>query len=139
MNQPDVGQVKAVLETLVHTLPIGVVVLDAGTGRIQYVNIELTRIVETLREEGEQSNDFLQEIVCVRSNGTELALKDFSVAELISAGETVRAEEITLKAPGEKSITVLINATPVRLDDGSFTSFVVTLQDMTPMQEETFA
>ena len=47
----------------------------------------------------------------------------------------MRAEEIVLQAPDGRSITTLINATPIFSEEGEVESVVVTMQDMTPMEE----
>ena len=36
------------------------------------------------------------------------------LAQVLSTGETVRAEEIVLKVPDGRSVTTLVNATPIR-------------------------
>ena len=51
------------------------------------------------------------------------------------AGEAVRAEEIVIKVPDGGSATTLVNATPIRSEEGEVVSVVVTLQDMTPLEE----
>ena len=38
--------------------------------------------------------------------------------------------------PDGRSISVLLNATPIHSRDGQLMSFVVTLQDMTPLKEQ---
>ena len=49
---------------------------------------------------------------------------------------TVRAEEIVLSVPDGRSVTVLVNATPSRLEeDNEAETVVVTLQDMTSLNE----
>ena len=53
----------------------------------------------------------------------------------MSTGETILAEEIVIQVPDGRSITTLVNATPIRLEDGEVESVVVTLQDMTPMEK----
>ena len=75
-------------------------------------------------------------VTCVRGDGREVSLKDFTLAELFRSGETVRAEEIALRVPDGRSVNVLLNATPIHGEDGEVTSFVVTLQDMTPLEEQ---
>ena len=60
---------------------------------------------------------------------------EWPLAELFSSGETVRAEEIVLSVPDGRSVAALLNATPIRSEDSRLESFVVTLQDMTPMEE----
>ena len=49
--------------------------------------------------------------------------------------ETVRAEEIVLQAPGGQSVTTLINATPIFSEEGEVESVVVTMQDITALEE----
>ena len=47
----------------------------------------------------------------------------------------MRAEEIALSVPDGRSVTTLINATPIHADDGAVASVVVTLQDLAPLRE----
>ena len=53
---------------------------------------------------------------------------------MLSGTETVRAEEVELSVPDGRSVTILINATPIHAADGAFTSVVVTMQDLAPLQ-----
>ena len=57
------------------------------------------------------------------------------LAQALSTGETVRAEEIVIEVPDGGSVTTLVNATPIRSEEGKVESVVVTLQDMTPLEE----
>ena len=54
--------------------------------------------------------------------------------QALSTGETVRAEEIVLEVPDGRRVRTLINATPIRSGD-QVESVVVTLQDLTPLEE----
>ena len=47
----------------------------------------------------------------------------------------VRAEEVVLQVPDGRSVKVLVNATPIGSDNGKVASMVVTLQDLTPLEE----
>ena len=127
---------RADLETLVNTSPVGVVVFDAQTGGMASVNREALRIVDGLREDGQEPEGLLEVVTCMRSDGREVSLRDLPLAEVLQAGETVRAEEIALRVPDGRSVSVLLNATPIYSEDGVLTSFVVTLQDMTPLEEQ---
>ena len=129
-------QARADLETLVNTSPVGVVVFDARTGMPASVNREVFRIVNSLRDEGQPPENLLEVVTCVRGDGREVSLRDFTMAELLSSGETVRAEEIGLRVPDGRSVSVLLNATPIHSEEGVVTSVVVTLQDMTPLAEQ---
>ena len=127
---------RAGLETLVDTSPVGVVVFDAATGRPASVNREALRLVSGLLEEGQGPEEILEVATCVRGDGTEVSLRELPLAELFRSGETVRAEEIMLRVPGGRSVRILLNATPIHSEEGEPASFVVTLQDLTPLQEQ---
>ena len=124
------------LETLVNTSPVGVVVFDATTGMPVSVNREAMRIVDSLRDGDQPAQDLLNIVTCVRGDGREVSLQEFPLAELFRTGETVRVEEIQLTVPDGRSVSVLLNATPIHADDGQLASFVVTLQDLTPLEEQ---
>ena len=131
----DEQRARADLETLINTSPVGVAVFDARTGTPVSFNREARRIVDSLREPDQSPEQLLDVLTCRRADGREISLLELSMAELLSAGETVRAEEIVLRVPDGRSVTALLNATPIRLEDGGVESFVVTLQDMTPLEE----
>ena len=70
-----------------------------------------------------------------RADGREVSLEEFPLAQALSTGETVRAEEIVIEVPGGQSVTTLVNATPILSEEGEVVSVIVTLQDMTPLEE----
>ena len=47
----------------------------------------------------------------------------------------MRAEEIIIGVPDGRNVTVLLNATPIMSEEGELESFVVTLQDMTALED----
>ena len=121
---------RADMETLVNTSPVGVAVFDVGTGAPVSCNREAVRIVDRLREPEQSSEQLLEALTFRRADGRELPL-----GELMSTGETMRAEEIVMEAPDGRRVTALMNATPIRSEEGEVETFVVTLQDMTPLEE----
>ena len=126
---------RADLEALVNTAPVGVLVFDARTGNPVSVNQEARRIIGDLHEPHRRAEELLDDLTVRRDDGREFSLQELSVAQALSAAETVRAEEIVLTAPDGRSVTALINATPIRGEDGEVETCVVTLQDMTPLEE----
>ena len=126
---------RADLETLVNTAPVGVLVFDAKTGGVTSVNREARRIVSELCPPGGSAEQLLDMLTFRRADGREVSLEEFPLAQALSTGETVRAEEIVLQAPGGGSVTTLVNATPIRSEEGEVESVVVTLQDMTPLED----
>ena len=123
------------LETLVNTTPVGVVVFDARTGNPVSVNREARRIVNDLCEPGGSAEQLLEALTFRRADGREVSLEEFPLAQGLMTGETVRAEEIVLLAPDGRSVTTLVNATPIRSEEGEVVSVVVTMQDMTPLED----
>ena len=67
--------------------------------------------------------------------GREVSLDKFPLAQALSTGETVRAEELVLSVPDGQSVTALMNSSPIYSEGGELESVVVTLQDMTPLEE----
>ena len=132
----DEQRTRADLETLVNTSPVGVAVFDAKTGAPVLFNRESLRIVEPLREPNQSPEELLEMVTCVRADGREVSLNDFPMAEVLRVAETVRAEEMVLKVPDGRKVTVLVNATPIRSAEGEVESFVATLQDMAPLEEQ---
>ena len=126
---------RADLEALVETSPVGVVVFDAKTGTPVSLNREAKRLVEGLRLAGRTLEGLLEVMTCRFADGREIALDELSMAQVLGGAETLRAEEIVLSVPDGRSITTLVNVTPIRSDDGAIASVVVTMQDLAPLQE----
>ncbi len=130
----DERRARADLETLIETSPVGVVVFDGATGEPVSVNREARRIVERLSMPGRSLEDLLEVITCRRADGREVSLAEFPIGQQMNSAETVRAEEMTLSVPDGRSITTLVNATPIRSAD-TVESMVVTMQDLAPLEE----
>ena len=124
---------RADLEALVETSPVGVVVFDARTGHPISLNREARRMVEILRTPGRPVTHLLEVLTCRFADGRELALDRFPLSGALSRAVAVRAEEIVLSTPDGRSITTLVNATPIHAEDGTIESLVVTLQDLAPL------
>ena len=132
----DEQRARTALETLVETSPVGVAVFDARTGGLASFNREASRLMQQLKDTDQPTEQFIETLTIRRADGQEVSLLEWPMSEALSAGETVRAEEITLSIPDGRSITVLLNATPIRDEGGGLESFVVTLQDLTPLDEQ---
>ena len=131
----DERRARSDLEALVETSPVGVVVFDGRTGHPVSFSREARRILEGLRTAGRPAEELLEVIMFRRADGREGSLSESPIAELLRAAETVRAEEFELSVPDGRTVTVLLNATPIRSDEGEVVSVVVTMQDLAPLQE----
>ncbi|MYH61859.1 MAG: response regulator [Caldilineaceae bacterium SB0675_bin_29] len=126
---------RADLEALVNTSPVGVVVFNARTGEPVSINQEAIRIVSDLLVPDRSAEELLNVLTVRRADGREISLTELPLAHVLSASTTVRAEEIEILAPDGRSVTTLINATPIHSEEGAVESVVVTLQDLTPLEE----
>ena len=125
---------RASLETLINTSPVGVAVFDAKTGAPTSFNREARRILESLRSPDQPVDHLLEALTLQRADGRRISLAELPLAQVLSTGEILRAEEVVLQAPNDRSITILINATPVLSEEKKVDSVVVTLQDMTSLE-----
>ena len=126
---------RADLEALVETSPVGVVVFDAGTGRPNWLNREARRIVEVLLTPGSSPEVLLEQVTLKRADGREIALDQLPLSQALIQAESVRAEEMVLTVPDGRSVTTLVNCTPIHSEKGEVLSVVVTMQDLAPVQE----
>lgn len=131
----DEQKARLDLETLIDTSPVGVVVFDARSGAPLTFNREARRLVGALLTPGHPEEQLLDVMKFRRADGREVSLEESELAELLGSGETLRAEEIVLFVPDGRSVTTLVNATPIRSRDGDIESVVVTIQDMTPLED----
>ena len=131
----DEERARKDLETLINTSPVGVAVFDGRSGTPLSFNAETARIIDKLRNPDQTPEHLLDVMTIRRADGREISLEELSMSQLLSAGETVRAEEVALQVGDGRSVTALINGTPIRSDDGEVETFVVTIQDMTPLEE----
>ncbi len=131
----DERRARTDLEALIDTSPVGVAVFDVSTGAPVTFNQEARRIVEGLSNPDLSPEDLLGLMTVRRADGREVSLQEFPLAQVLSTSETLRAEEIVLEAPDGRGVTVLLSATAVRSAGGAVDAVVVTMQDMTPLEE----
>ena len=125
----DERRARSDLEALVETSPVGVVVFDAGTRNLRWVNREARRIVAGLQVEGLELGELAGTLKCRRGSGQEVSLDELGTAD------TLRAEEVELSSPDGRSVRMLISATPTRSASGETQSVVVAMQDLASLDE----
>ena len=132
----DEQRARSDLEALIATCPVGVVVFDAKSGAPVSYNRETLRIMEGIRPPDQPVEQMMDILSIRRIDGREVSLEEFPLAHRLSAYTSLRAEEVVLRAPGGGSVTVLVNATSIySKESDEMESVVVTLQDMTPLED----
>ena len=131
----DEQRARAELEALINDSPLGVLVFDAKTGGLLTVNEETRRLVGGMRGRGHSLEALLTHMTFRHPDGHELGLDELPLTRALSAGATIRAEEVVIEHTDGNATTTLVNARPIYSDDDEIVSVVVTLQDMTPLEE----
>ncbi|MXX93369.1 MAG: response regulator [Chloroflexi bacterium] len=126
---------KTYFETLIETSSVGVVVLDLKNGDPYLMNQEARRLADILKAPDDTPESLAGNLRIRRSDGREYSLRDFPLASILTENEIIRAEEITLEGPNGNSVNALVNSSLIVSPVGEAESLVVTLQDMTPLEE----
>ena len=126
---------KADLEALLNTSPVGVLVFDALTRAVVKINREACRVIGHQSAEEDDSARTLGMVEFRRMDGTVMAPDEVPFERALHTGETVRAEELVIVRPSGDQVTTLVNATPIRSEDEQLLAVVVTIQDITPLEE----
>ena len=125
------------LEALIDSSPVGVLVFDAKTGDLLAVNEETRRIVGGMRGRGHSLATLLDVLTFRRPDGRQIGLDELPLTRVLNTGQAIRAEELVIAPEGGPSVTTLVNARPIYADDGEIASVVVTIQDLTPLEDVT--
>ena len=131
----DERRARLDLQTLIDISPVGVVLFDAQTGEMISINREAGRIAESLRAPDQTLEQMFEGLTIQRGDGREIALRDSMLIDALNVGESLHAEEIVVNAENGQQARVIVNATPIRSDDGQIESFLVTLQDLAPLED----
>ena len=73
-------------------------------------NHEAVRIVESLRDPDQSSEQLLEVLSYRRADGRKIS--PFDIAKELIEGDTVRAEEIVIEVPDGRSVTTLVKPLP---------------------------
>ena len=136
------------LETLINMTPVAVVVLNLASGAPASFNREARRLADVLgiTEQAPPSGaewtaeQLIAALTVRQADGREIALSQFPLAEALNVDAPMRADEVVFLGPDGRSLTALVNVTPIRSPaedggDGPIESVVVTVQDLTPIEE----
>ncbi len=125
---------RTTLKALLNTAPAGIIVFNARSGKSVSVNHECQRIADVISP-GSTPDEVLRVLKYRSDDGSEFSLDETSLAELLSQAKTIRDKEIAAWMPDGGNITLLISATPIVSAADKVESVVVTLRDLSPIQE----
>jgi PAS domain S-box-containing protein len=124
---------RQLLEAIVDEMPIGVMVVDAASGRMMISNAEVARIVRgpiegpaTLEEADALLGD---------PDGPAGGAAGSSALDRALGGEIVRDEEIEIVRGDGSHATISVSSIPIRGDDEAIVAAVATISDITRRRE----
>ncbi len=116
---------RQTLQSVLNSLPTGVLVLDAKTRQITLSNNQADLLLGLNGEEPVSIDEFPEGYLT----------PDFAPNRVLENGEPVVAEDITVTLPGGQTMNVLVNAAPIFDADGVLLSSVTVLTDTTDLRE----
>ncbi len=126
---------RADFQTLVDTSPVGLIVVDARTGKFVSVNEEAQRLFNATGESGVSMEELLPRLAFRRRDGREIPIEDLPLLRALRTSETVRREGAVFRLPDGQSVPTIINAAPILSTEREITAVVVAFHDMTRFDE----
>ncbi len=123
------------LKTVIETTPVGVAVFNPQSGDPTSLNEAAMKIFKGLDPTNRHLKRMLDSSTVRWTHGQEMSLAEFVFALLQPGKGTLRAEELVLSVPGGRSLAVLVNTSLLKMPDDEVKSVVVTLQDLSWMEE----
>ena len=128
-------QAASNLKTVIETTPVGVAAFTPQSGGPMSLNEAAIRIFKSLDPTNRRLKHIVDNSTVRWTDGQEMSLAEFVFAQLQPNNGTLRAEELVLSVPGGRSLAVLVNTSLLRMQDDEVKSVVVTLQDLSWMEE----
>lgn len=123
------------LKTIIETTPVGVAVFNPVSGDPTSLNEAAMKIFRGLDPTNRHLKRMLDSSTVRWPDGQEMSLADFVFALLQPGKGTLRAEELVLSVHGGRSSAVLVNTSLLKMPGDEVKSVVVTLQDLSWMEE----
>jgi len=122
------------LQTVLDTVPVGVLAVEDGDGRISLVN----RMGEGIMGRsplGVPLERWAAEVGLRRAGGEPYPAREDPLSRTVLAGEAVVAEEMMLGHPSGRTVYLLGHTAPLRDAEGRAVGAVAAMQDITPLKE----
>jgi HTH-type transcriptional regulator, bacterioopsin transcriptional activator and related proteins len=111
-------------------LPIGVLVVEAGTRIISYISPDITRFLGRDLK-GSRMGPVMDGLNLLNLDGSPLNQDEIPVFRSLGAGEAVIDAELILEMNGKYKLYVRMNSAPVRGPDGQIIAAVATIMNIT--------
>ena len=125
-------QARANLEAVLALAPVGVLVVNAETRKVESVNREGERIIGV--RAGVSLEEFRDRASYSLPDGHGLPIERHPIQAALRGMDAIQAEEVVFESPGGQKTSCLINAKAIRSEQGELVSAVGTLLDITHLE-----
>ncbi len=122
------------LETVLETVPAGVIVVEKPDGRISVVNKEAIRLYGA-DPNGLALANYREKLLLFKPDGNVYPPEELAASRALLSGESVFNEEVLIGRPDGSRITVLWSAVPLHDTDGQITAAVGVFRDVTEFKQ----
>lgn len=123
------------LQAVLENIPLGLIIADASTGRIESVNSALSRLLGRTVDRKAPVFRYPELLGVARPDGKPYRAEDIPWVQTARTGEPIAAEEMLIHRPDNRHATVLCSSSPIRDDAGRTVEVVAVLQDITERKE----
>jgi PAS domain S-box-containing protein len=116
------------LAAILDSMPAGVMVAEAPSGRIVLTNARAAQIVRMRALDAESVGDYSAQGIA--SDGTSIGPHQWPLARALESGEHVRSERILVQQDDETWIAIEASASPLADADGTVTAAIVVFWDV---------
>jgi len=122
------------LQATIETVPVGLLIVDAETGRIVLQNRAAGLFIGHEPRDDAERDAYWRAFTVTTRDGTAVDVRTWG-AERVLQGQAIVGEELVVTHPERREMPILVSAAPLREDDGRISGGVVAFQDITSLYE----
>ncbi len=130
----DLSQSRDQLETLLKTVPVGVVMIERLDGSVSLANKEAIRLYGA-DPSGLNFKTYARKVKLFKPDGSPYPPEELPASRALLSGETIRNSEVIIEHQDGSRITVLADASPLHDNDGEVTGAVGVFRDITDYKQ----
>jgi len=132
--EKELAKARALLESAIEQTPVGILIADAPSCQIRYINREASRIYDLLPTENPfplLDNPRNSPWSFFFPDGTPCPFEETPLVRTIFRGKTTRDLELVLRRRDGSERRILVNASPIRDRDAAITAGIIVFPDIT--------
>lgn len=128
-------QERARLEAILNSSPSAVVVVSADDGRIIVSNMETERILGQILAPGDDKASYETAVEYRKPDGSIYEINMLPLQRALNEGLVSQSVEVIFKFDDGREIPTMVNAAPVRDENGQITAAIAIFQDISAFKE----